>query len=223
MTEIYQIAIDGPSGAGKSTIAKRVASELSIDYIDTGAMYRAVGLKMLRNNIPMAEDETLFEMLKDTDVDFSEGKVYLDGEDVSGLIRTQEVSKAASDCSAFASVRRKLVELQQAMGKRKSVIMDGRDIGTVVLKDAEHKYYLTATAEERAMRRYKELKEKGSGDTYEKVLQDVNQRDWNDMHREVDPLRQAEDAVLIDSTHMTIDQVVDFIISDIKKDKLGKS
>ena len=115
MTEIYQIAIDGPSGAGKSTIAKRVASELSIDYIDTGAMYRAVGLKMLRNNIPMAEDETLFEMLKDTDVDFSEGKVYLDGEDVSGLIRTQEVSKAASDCSAFASVRRKLVELQQAM------------------------------------------------------------------------------------------------------------
>jgi cytidylate kinase len=219
MTEIYQIAIDGPSGAGKSTIAKRVASELSIDYIDTGAMYRAVGLKMLRNNIPMAEDETLFEMLKDTDVDFSEGKVYLDGEDVSGLIRTQEVSKAASDCSAFASVRRKLVELQQAMGKRKSVIMDGRDIGTVVLKDAEHKYYLTATAEERAMRRYKELKEKGSGDTYEKVLQDVNQRDWNDMHREVDPLRQAEDAVLIDSTHMTIDQVVDFIISDIKKDK----
>ena len=219
MTEIYQIAIDGPSGAGKSTIAKRVASELSIDYIDTGAMYRAVGLKMLRNNIPMAEDETLFEMLKDTDVDFSEGKVYLYGEDVSGLIRTQEVSKAASDCSAFASVRRKLVELQQAMGKRKSVIMDGRDIGTVVLKDAEHKYYLTATAEERAMRRYKELKEKGSGDTYEKVLQDVNQRDWNDMHREVDPLRQAEDAVLIDSTHMTIDQVVDFIISDIKKDK----
>ena len=219
MTEIYQIAIDGPSGAGKSTIAKRVASELSIDYIDTGAMYRAVGLKMLRNNIPMVEDETLFEMLKEIDVDFSDGKVYLDGEDVSGLIRTQEVSKAASDCSAFASVRRKLVELQQAMGKRKSVIMDGRDIGTVVLKDAEHKYYLTATAEERAMRRYKELKEKGSEDTYEKVLQDVNQRDWNDMHREVDPLRQAEDAVLIDSTHMTIDQVVDFIISDIKKDK----
>ncbi len=219
MTEIYQIAIDGPSGAGKSTIAKRVASELAIDYIDTGAMYRAVGLKMLRNNIPMEENETLLDMLKDTDVDFSEGKVYLDGEDVSGLIRTQEVSKAASDCSAFASVRRKLVELQQAMGKRKSVIMDGRDIGTVVLKDAEYKYYLTASAEERAMRRYKELKEKGSEDTYEKVLADVNQRDWNDMHREVDPLRQAEDAVLIDSTNMTIDEVVDFVISDIKKDK----
>ena len=216
MSKIYKIAIDGPSGAGKSTIAKRVAQELAIDYIDTGAMYRAVGLKMLRLGIPMEENEVLLEMLGNTDVDFSEGKVYLDGEDVSGLIRTQEVSKAASDCSAFASVRRKLVELQQAMGRRKSVIMDGRDIGTVVLRDAEYKFYLTATAEERAMRRYKELREKGSEDTYEKVLEDVNKRDYNDTHREVDPLRQAEDAVLIDSTHMSVDEVVDFIISRVR-------
>ena len=216
MSKIYKIAIDGPSGAGKSTIAKRVAQELAIDYIDTGAMYRAVGLKMLRLGIPMEENEVLLEMLRNTDVDFSEGKVYLDGEDVSGLIRTQEVSKAASDCSAFASVRRKLVELQQAMGRRKSVIMDGRDIGTVVLRDAEYKFYLTATAEERAMRRYKELREKGSEDTYEKVLEDVNRRDYNDMHREVDPLRQAEDAVLIDSTNMSIDEVVDFVISRVR-------
>lgn len=216
MYKIYKIAIDGPSGAGKSTIAKRVAQELAIDYIDTGAMYRAVGLKMLRLGIPMEENEVLLEMLGNTDVDFSEGKVYLDGEDVSGLIRTQEVSKAASDCSAFASVRRKLVELQQAMGRRKSVIMDGRDIGTVVLRDAEYKFYLTATAEERAMRRYKELREKGSEDTYEKVLEDVNRRDYNDMHREVDPLRQAEDAVLIDSTNMSIDEVVDFVISRVR-------
>ncbi len=218
MSKIYQIAIDGPSGAGKSTIAKKVAEELSIDYIDTGAMYRAVGLKMLRLGIPMEENEVLLGMLDTTDVDFSEGKVYLDGEDVSGLIRTQEVSKAASDCSAFASVRRKLVELQRAMGKRKSVIMDGRDIGTVVLKDAEYKFYLTATAEERAMRRFKELQEKGSEDTYEKVLEDVNRRDYNDMHREVDPLRQAEDAVLIDSTHMSIDEVVSFVISAVKRE-----
>ena len=216
MSKIYKIAIDGPSGAGKSTIAKRVAQELAIDYIDTGAMYRAVGLKMLRLGIPMEANEVLLEMLGNTDVDFSEGKVYLDGEDVSGLIRTQEVSKAASDCSAFASVRRKLVELQQAMGRRKSVIMDGRDIGTVVLRDAEYKFYLTATAEERAMRRYKELREKGSEDTYEKVLEDVNRRDYNDMHREVDPLRQAEDAVLIDSTNMSIDEVVDFVISRVR-------
>lgn len=222
MSKIFQIAIDGPSGAGKSTIAKRVAEELAIDYIDTGAMYRAVGLKMIRNGIPMEENEALFEMLRNTDVDFSEGKVYLDGEDVSGFIRTQEVSKAASDCSAFAAVRRKLVELQQAMGKRKSVIMDGRDIGTVVLKDAEYKFYLTATAEERAMRRFRELQAKGSTDTYEKVLEDVNKRDYNDMHREVDPLRQAEDAVLIDSTNMNIEEVVDFVIEAVTGEDIRK-
>ncbi|MBR6224654.1 MAG: (d)CMP kinase [Firmicutes bacterium] len=222
MQKIFQIAIDGPSGAGKSTIAKRVAAELAIDYIDTGAMYRAVGLKMLRLGIPMEENETLFEMLGNTDVDFSEGRVYLDGEDVSDLIRTQEVSKAASDCSAFATVRRKLVELQQAMGKRKSIIMDGRDIGTVVLKDAEYKFYLTATAEERAMRRFKELQAKGSTDTYEKVLEDVNKRDYNDMHREVDPLRQAEDAVLIDSTNMSIEEVVDFVIEAVTGEDIRK-
>ena len=222
MSKIFQIAIDGPSGAGKSTIAKRVAAELAIDYIDTGAMYRAVGLKMLRLGIPMEENETLFEMLGNTDVDFSEGRVYLDGEDVSDLIRTQEVSKAASDCSAFATVRRKLVELQQAMGKRKSVIMDGRDIGTVVLKDAEYKFYLTATAEERAVRRFKELQAKGSTDTYEKVLEDVNKRDYNDMHRNVDPLRQAEDAVLIDSTNMSIEEVVDFIIEAVTGEDIRK-
>ena len=218
MSKIFQIAIDGPSGAGKSTIAKKVAEELAIDYIDTGAMYRAVGLKMLRLGIPLEENDVLFEMLENTDVDFSKGKVYLDGEEVSGLIRTQEVSKAASDCSAFASVRKKLVELQRAMGKRKSVIMDGRDIGTVVLKDAEYKFYLTADAEERALRRFRELQEKGSEDTYEKVLEDVNRRDYNDMHREVDPLRQAEDAVLIDSTHMSIDEVVAFVISAVKEE-----
>ncbi len=222
MQKIFQIAIDGPSGAGKSTIAKRVAEELAIDYIDTGAMYRAVGLKMLRLGIPMEENETLFEMLRNTDVDFSEGRVYLDGKDVSDVIRTQEVSKAASDCSAFATVRRKLVELQQAMGKRKSVIMDGRDIGTVVLKDAEYKFYLTATAEERAMRRFKELQAKGSSDTYEKVLEDVNKRDYNDMHREVDPLRQAEDAVLIDSTNMSIEEVVDFVIEAVTGEDIRK-
>ena len=222
MSKIFQIAIDGPSGAGKSTIAKRVAAELAIDYIDTGAMYRAVGLKMLRLGIPMEENETLFEMLGNTDVDFSEGRVYLDGEDVSDLIRTQEVSKAASDCSAFATVRRKLVELQQAMGKRKSVIMDGRDIGTVVLKDAEYKFYLTATAEERAMRRFRELQAKGSTDTYEKVLEDVNKRDYNDMHRDVDPLRQAEDAVLIDSTNMSIEEVVDFVIEAVTGEDIRK-
>lgn len=216
MSDIFQIAIDGPSGAGKSTIAKIVAKRLGIDYIDTGAMYRAVGLKMMRQGLKMEENEALVKMLEETDVDFDSGRVYLDGEDVSELIRTQEISKAASDCSAFQTVRTKLVELQQAMGKRKSVIMDGRDIGTVVLKDAKYKYYLTATAEERAMRRFKELSEKGLSDSYEKVLKDIIERDYNDMNRKITPLRQADDAVLIDSTNMSIEEVVDFIVSRIK-------
>ncbi len=215
MSERFRIAIDGPSGAGKSTVAKQVAARLGIEYIDTGAMYRAVGLKMLRLGIAMEENEELQKMLDDTDVDFEKERIYLDGEDVSDLIRTQEISKAASDCSAFATVREKLVELQRAMGERKSIIMDGRDIGTVVLKDSKQKFYLTATAEERAMRRYLELREKGSAEGYEQVLEDVIKRDYNDSHRDVSPLRQAEDAVLIDSTNMTVEQVVDFIIESV--------
>ena len=211
----FRIAIDGPAGAGKSTIAKLIAKELGIDYIDTGAMYRAIGLKMLRLGLEMEENDELQKMLDETDVDFEKERIYLDGEDVSDLIRTQEISKAASDCSAFRIVREKLVELQRAMGDRKSIIMDGRDIGTVVLKDSKQKFYLTATAEERAMRRYLELREKGTSEGYEQVLEDVIKRDYNDSHRDVSPLRQAEDAVLIDSTNMTIDEVVNFIIDSV--------
>lgn len=216
MNNIFQIAIDGPSGAGKSTVAKLVASKLNIEYVDTGAMYRAFGLKMIRNNIPMVEDDTLKEMLNSTDIDFRDGKVYLDNEDVSGLIRTPEVSKAASDCSAFKSVRVKLVEIQQGLGKKKSIIMDGRDICTVVLKDAKYKYFLTASATERANRRMKELNLKGENASFDEILKAINERDYNDTHRDVDPLRQAEDASLIDSTDMTIDEVVDFIVSKVK-------
>jgi cytidylate kinase len=215
MSERFRIAIDGPSGAGKSTVAKLVASRLGIEYIDTGAMYRAIGLKMLRLGLEMEENDELQKMLDETDVDFEKERIYLDGEDVSDLIRTQEISKAASDCSAFRIVREKLVELQRAMGDRKSIIMDGRDIGTVVLKDSKQKFYLTATAEERAMRRYLELREKGASEGYEQVLEDVIKRDYNDSHRDVSPLRQAEDAVLIDSTNMTIDEVVNFIIDSV--------
>ena len=213
--KIFQIAIDGPSGAGKSTIAKTVAQKLGIDYIDTGAMYRALGLKMLRMGLPMTENDALAAMLAETDIDFSGGRVYLDGEDVSDQIRTQEISKAASDCSAFASVRRKLVELQQKMARAKSVIMDGRDIGTVVLKDAPYKYFLTASDEERALRRFRELAAKGEPQTYEEVLEQIRQRDYNDTHRAVTPLRKAEDAVEIDSTAMSIEEVVDYICGQI--------
>ncbi len=217
MSKIYTIAIDGPSGAGKSTIAKAVAKELNIDYIDTGAMYRAVGYKMLMEGIPMVEDQVLQEMLDRTDIDFCDGNTILDGKIVNDVIRTNEISKQASDCSAFAIVRKKLVQLQQKMGNSKSVIMDGRDIGTVVLKDAPFKFYLTAKEEERGNRRYKELVEKGQDVTFEGVLSDIKQRDYNDTHRAVTPLRQAEDAVLIDSSDMSIEQVVKFICDTVTK------
>ena len=209
---IYQIAIDGPSGAGKSTIAKALAATLKIDYIDTGAMYRAIGYKIVREGVDMYDEAALEAMLKTTDVDLSEGKVLLDGEDVSGKIRTPEMSKMASDCSALGAVRVKLVELQRGMAKSKSVIMDGRDIGTNVLTDAKYKIYLTATVEERATRRYKELIEKGENVTFEDVLEDMKKRDLNDSTRALNPLRKADDAIEIDSTEMKFQEVVDKIL-----------
>ena len=215
--KIYQIAIDGPSGAGKSTIARTVARRLGIDYIDTGAMYRALGLKMLRQGIPMVEDARLLAMLEKTDIDFAGGRVYLDGEDVSDLIRTQEISKAASDCSAFAAVRKKLVELQQKMARAKSVIMDGRDIGTTVFPDAELKIFVTATPEIRAQRRYDELKAKGQEASFDEILENVKQRDYIDRNREVSPLRKADDALLLDNTDMTIPQQKEWLQEQFNK------
>ncbi|MBR4861069.1 MAG: (d)CMP kinase [Firmicutes bacterium] len=217
MRDIFKIAIDGPSGAGKSTIAKAVAKRLNIDYIDTGAMYRAIGLKMTRNGLPMEENDELQKMLDTTDIDFCSGDVILDGEVVNDQIRTPEMSMAASACSALGAVRAKLVQLQRGMGQKKSVIMDGRDICEVVLPDAEYKYYLTAAAEERARRRTLELQEKGQNVTFEQVLEDIQQRDYNDMNRAVTPLRKAEDAVEIDSTSMGIEEVVDFICRPIEQ------
>mgnify|MGYP000024107789 FL=1 len=213
---MIRIAIDGPGGAGKSTIAKQVARALDIDYIDTGAMYRAVGYKLIRDNVDMYDEDALLAMLEATDIDFSGGKTILDGEDISDRIRTQEISRKASECSALAPVRAKLVELQKKMGSTKSVIMDGRDIGTVVLKDAELKIYLTASAEERAERRYKELLLKGGDISYEKVLADMQERDYNDMHREITPLRKADDAIELDTTGMSIDEVTEYILRKVK-------
>ena len=217
MDRIFRIAIDGPSGAGKSTIAKAVASRLGIDYIDTGAMYRAVGYKMDRDKVPFESGEALNAILADTDIDFVSGDIVLDGQVVNDLIRTPEVSMLASQCSQIPEVPEKLVEIQRGMGARKSVIMDGRDIGTNVLKDAEYKIYLTASAEERANRRFKELQEKGEDQSYEEVLADIKARDHNDMTRELNPLRKADDAIEVDSTSMTIDEVVDAIIGYIEQ------
>lgn len=213
---MIRIAIDGPGGAGKSTIAKQVAKALDIDYIDTGAMYRAVGYKLIRDDVDMYDKDALSAMLDATDIDFSGGRTILDGEDISDRIRTQEISRKASECSALAPVRAKLVELQKKMGSTKSVIMDGRDIGTVVLKDAELKIYLTASAEERAERRHREMLLKGEDISYEKVLADMQERDYNDMHREITPLRKADDAIELDTTGMSIDEVTEYILRKVK-------
>ncbi len=212
----FKIAIDGPSGAGKSTVAKAIAKKLNIEYIDTGAMYRALGLKMLRLGIPMKDGPALKDLLKETEIDFRNGNITVDGENVSHLIRTPEVSMAASACSAFPVVREKLVMAQQKMGESKSVIMDGRDIGTVVFPNAEYKYFITASDEERARRRYKELIEKGQEINYEQVLKDIRERDHNDSNRAASPLKKADDAVEIDTTNMTIEEVVDYICSKIE-------
>mgnify|MGYP001400290622 CR=1 FL=1 len=215
MKDIIRIAVDGPSGAGKSTIAKAIAAKLKIDYIDTGAMYRAVGYKMLQEGVPLDDLNKLAAMLDATDIDFSEGNIILDGVIVNDKIRTPEMSRQASACSAIGMVRTKLVEIQRRMGERKSVIMDGRDIGTNVMPDAEYKFFITASAEERARRRFDELKEKGDDVSYEQVLEDIKARDYNDSTREINPLRKADDAVEIDTTRMTIDEVVNSVCEEM--------
>lgn len=206
------IAIDGPAGAGKSTISKIVANKLGIEYIDTGAMYRAITLKIIRNNLNIDDKTSLENLVKYTNVDFINSKVYLDEEDVSEEIRMPYVSEKVSEVAAKAIVREKLVQLQREMAKTKSVIMDGRDIGTNVLKNANCKIYLTASVEERAERRFKELKEKGININFENICKDIQERDRIDSTREINPLRKSEDAILLDTTGKGIDEVVDDIL-----------
>lgn len=216
MKKIFRVAVDGPSGAGKSTIAKAIAGKLGIDYIDTGAMYRSVGYKMICEGISVEDEDELKRILDDTDIDFYEGSIILDGKAVDDKIRTSEISKMASLCSALPAVREKLVDLQRRMGEKKSVIMDGRDIGTNVFRDAEYKFFLTASPEERADRRFKELREKGESVSYEKVLEDIKQRDYNDSTRKLNPLRKADDALEIDTTGLSVEDVVDNVLKEIK-------
>lgn len=212
------IAIDGPAGAGKSTIAKMVSAEMGYIYVDTGAMYRAVALYLTENNIP---DEDIEKYIGGVDVSlkFIDGvqRVYLGDRDVSELIRTPEISMAASRTSAIPAVRARLFDLQQKLARENNIIMDGRDIGTVVLPNADVKIFLTASAEERANRRYKELSEKPDCPTYEEILKDIVQRDYNDMNRETAPLKQAEDAVLVDTTELTLEQSAAKIAEIIKE------
>ena len=218
---IINIAIDGPAGAGKSTVAKRIAEIMHLTYVDTGAMYRALGLKAVRNGIDPGDAEAVAPILTDTTVTFikinGEQHVVLDGEDVNELIRTEEISHAASVISTLPEVRQKLVDLQREIARSTDTVMDGRDIGTVVLPNTPYKFYVTASAEVRAKRRFVEYQKKGIlGDmTYEDVLNEVKTRDERDMNREFSPLRPAENAVIIDTSEMSIDEAVDAVIEDI--------
>lgn len=208
---MLRIAIDGPGGAGKSTIAKLVADKYGLDYVDTGAMYRAVALNAIRNDVDQADEAAITEMLKDTVIDFNGTSIILNGEDVSGFIRTQEVSMAASNVSKLGPVRTLVSNLSRSMAETKDLVMDGRDIGTNVITDAEVKVFLTASAEVRAKRRYDQLVEAGKEADYDTILEEIEARDYQDTHRELNPLKQADDAEYLDTSDMTIEEVVESI------------
>ena len=213
----YNVAIDGPAGAGKSTIAKLVAKEKGYIYVDTGAMYRGLAIHFLDKGIQPQETEKVIEACKDAEVTIAYEDavqhVYLNGKDISSRLRNEEVGNMASVTSAIPEVRKKLLELQQNLAKTQNVIMDGRDIGTCVLPHADVKVYLTASVETRAKRRYQELKEKGEDCNLEEIEKDIIERDHRDMTREISPLKQAEDAILLDSSNMTIEEVADAVIA----------
>lgn len=218
---MISIAIDGPAGAGKSSISKGLSKRLGYIYVDTGALYRATAYTLNKNGTKPKNDNALECALKNVEVDIkfidNEQHVYVNGEDVSDKIRTPEVSMLASSYSALPAVRAFLLGLQRGLAKKHNVIMDGRDIGTVVLPDASLKIYLTAKAENRAERRYKELVEKGVKADYNEVLADIKQRDYNDMHRDVAPLKQADDAVLVDNTGNNLEQSIEQMLEVIKQ------
>lgn len=213
----YNIAIDGPAGAGKSTIAKAAAKRMNLIYVDTGAMYRAMALYLLRQKTDLQDRDKIVEQCKSADVTirYEDGVqvVCLNGENVNAYLRTEEVGSAASVISPLPEVRRKLVELQHRLAAESDCIMDGRDIGTCVLPDAQRKIYLTASSRVRAKRRYDELTAKGESCDLEKIQADIEDRDYRDMHREISPLRRAEDAVLVDTSDMTIQEAVDRVVA----------
>ena len=212
----YNIAIDGPAGAGKSTIAKAVAKRMNYIYVDTGAMYRALAVHFLEKGIAAEDTAGIIAAAREAEVSirYEEGvqQVYLNGENISSRLRTEEVGNMASMTSPIPEVRERLLELQRSLARERDVIMDGRDIGTNILPDADVKVYLTASVETRAKRRYDELTEKGLACDYEEIAKDIRERDERDMNRETAPLRQAEDAVLVDSSDMTIPEVVETIV-----------
>ncbi len=219
--KVINVAIDGPGGAGKSTVAKAAAKELGLIYVDTGALYRAVGVNGLRNKLDTKDEKSIKKMLKNTKVElkYIDGvqHVFLNDEDVSEEIRTPEASMAASNVSAIQCVRDFLFDTQRDIAKKNNCIMDGRDIATVVLPDAQVKIFLTASAEVRAQRRFLELQQKGSTDTYEKVLEELKQRDYQDSHREIAPLKPAEDSIIVDTSEMPLDVSISTVVNLIKE------
>ena len=214
---LISFAIDGPAGAGKSTVAKKIAKKLNLEYIDTGAMYRAFTLKVLENELDPKNENEVLSLLENTEIIFSNNHIYLDGKIVDEEIRNNSVSKNVSYVSSYSEVRKKMVELQQEMAKKNNVIMDGRDIGTVVLPNASYKFFITAQPEERGKRRYMELIENGETDIIlTDIIDDINKRDKIDSTRKESPLKIPDDAIVIDSTNLTVDEVVDLIIELIK-------
>lgn len=216
------IAIDGPAGAGKSTIAKIVASNLKFLYIDTGAMYRALTLKVIEQNIDFKDKECIIGLAENTNIDLKSTplgtlKVILDGKDVSGLIREPRITRLVSDIAKIKEVRRAMLGLQRNLGRSGSSVLDGRDIGTVVFPDADKKFYLDARLEERARRRHKELEDSGLAISPEDVAKDIKNRDTIDSTREVAPLKKADDALYIDTTDMTIEEVVDAVLREVHR------
>lgn len=210
------IALDGPAGAGKSTIAKEIAKSRNLVYIDTGAMYRAVTLKILNLDIALENTDAINDILCDIEIDLDENDIYLDKKCVTNEIRTPEINSTVSPVAKIAQVREKMVQLQREIADNKDVIMDGRDIGTFVLLNANYKFYLTASIEERAHRRFLELSEKGFDMTLDQVKKDIAIRDKNDSEREISPLRKAEDAIEVDSTNKSIQEVIKEILSYLK-------